>query len=474
MPLDYQTVLCSVSDASKNPAPIVAVACASFDQHCQSLSAFDNNQLERLISDDLKPGQVFPLVAENGHLAKVLWLVDDSISATAAPWPYAALKQALPAGDYLIDQASFDENGLNLDALVLGWLLASYRFDDLKSEVPNTANVRLAVADVSAFKALIHEADAIALGRDLINFPTNHMSPQHLENATKKLAARFGATVSVIKGDELLAENFPAIHAVGRASDVAPRLIDMRWGKAGVPKVTLVGKGVCFDTGGLNLKTGSYMTLMKKDMGGAASVLSLAAMIMAGEMDISLRVLIPAVENSVAGNAFRPGDVIDTRKGLTVEIGNTDAEGRLILCDALTLADEENPDLIIDMATLTGAARVALGPDLPPVYCRRDQDARVLMDAGMKNGDPVWHMPLWADYEQNLSSDVADINNITNDGFAGSITAALYLSKFVKPETNWMHLDVFGWSPSSRPGRPKGGHIMAVRTLFHTLNNLLN
>ncbi len=473
MPINIKTTLCSHDTLSTNHAVIHAVNVSQLTGFSDTLEGFEKNQVSTQTADEPKAGQTVHIVGQDGYLSKIIWLVDETISATFSPWPYAALKQALPAGDYSISVETFVQHGLDESALVLGWLLASYQFDDLKSEVPAVGVARLGVAVLEHFKAVIDEAEAIALGRDLINFPTNHMSPQHLEDATKKLADQFGATVSVISGDDLLTQNFPAIHAVGRAADVAPRLIDMRWGKADAPNLTLVGKGVCFDTGGLNLKTGNYMTLMKKDMGGAASVLAFAHMIMASGADVCLRVLIPAVENSVAGNAFRPGDVIDTRKGLTVEIGNTDAEGRLILCDALTFADEENPDLIIDMATLTGAARVALGPDLPPLYCRRDEDARALMDLGMQNGDPVWHMPLWADYEQNLSSDIADTNNVTSDGFAGSITAGLYLSKFVKPETNWMHLDVFGWSPSSRPGRPKGGHIMAVRTLFHALNKIL-
>jgi leucyl aminopeptidase len=275
--------------------------------------------------------------------------------------------------------------------------------------------------------------------------------------------------VEVTVGDDLLAQNFPMIHAVGRASTDAPRLIDMRWGPEDAPKVTLVGKGVCFDTGGLDIKPSSGMLLMKKDMGGAANVLGLADMVMAAGLPVRLRVLVPAVENAIAGNAFRPGDVLKSRKGLTVEIGNTDAEGRLVLADALALADEEAPDLMIDMATLTGAARVAVGPDIAPFYTRDDALAARIAAAGAEAADPVWRMPLWAPYAEKLASKIADMNNVTTDGFAGSITAALFLQRFVEKAAAWVHFDIFAWNPAARLHAPVGGEAQAIRALERLL-----
>ncbi|RUV91145.1 leucyl aminopeptidase family protein, partial [Mesorhizobium sp. M1A.F.Ca.IN.022.07.1.1] len=290
------------------------------------------------------------------------------------------------------------------------------------------------------------------------------------EEAVRALAAGHGADVSVVKGDDLLARNFPMIHAVGRASAGAPRLIDMTWGPSDAPKVTLVGKGVCFDTGGLDIKPSSGMLLMKKDMGGAANVLGLASMIMAAKRNVRLRVLIPAVENSIAGNAFRPGDVLRSRKGITVEIGNTDAEGRLVLADALALADEERPALLFDMATLTGAARVALGPDLPPFYTGDEALASDLAAASVAVEDPLWRMPLWRPYDAKLSSKIADVNNVTTDGFAGSITAALFLKRFVEKTPGWAHLDIFAWNPSDRPYGLTGGEAQGIRALERVIS----
>ncbi|TIV51932.1 MAG: leucyl aminopeptidase family protein, partial [Mesorhizobium sp.] len=308
-------------------------------------------------------------------------------------------------------------------------------------------------------------AEGVFLARDLVNTPTSDMGPAELEEAARTLAAAHGADISVIAGDDLLARNFPMIHAVGRASTGAPRLIDMTWGPGDAPKVTLVGKGVCFDTGGLDIKPSSGMLLMKKDMGGAANVLGLASMIMAAKLDVRLRVLIPAVENSIAGDAFRPGDVLRSRKGITVEIGNTDAEGRLVLADALSLADEERPALLIDMATLTGAARVALGPDLPPFYTGDEALASDLAAASLAVEDPLWRMPLWRPYDAKLSSKVADINNVTTDGFAGSITAALFLKRFVEKTPSWAHFDIFAWNPADRPHGLMGGEGQGIRAL---------
>jgi leucyl aminopeptidase len=312
-------------------------------------------------------------------------------------------------------------------------------------------------------------AAAIFLVRNLINTPANDMSPADLADAALNVARTHGAKASVIVGDDLLTQNYPMVHAVGRAAEVAPRLIDFTWGRADAPKVTLIGKGVCFDTGGLDLKPSSAMLLMKKDMGGAANVLALADLIMGAKLDLRLRVLIPAVENNVAGNAFRPGDVLQSRKGFTVEIGNTDAEGRLVLADALAEADSETPDLIIDMATLTGAARTALGPDLPPFYTHDDALAADIAAASVSQSDPLWRMPLWKPYDGWLDSKIADVNHVSDGPFAGSITAALFLARFVDKAKAWVHFDVYGWAPKPRPGRPVGGEAQAIRALYHIL-----
>jgi leucyl aminopeptidase len=291
------------------------------------------------------------------------------------------------------------------------------------------------------------------------------MGPDALEKAVRDLATIYDADVRVTAGEYLLRKNFPMIHAVGRASSQAPRLIDMRWGSKSAPKVTLIGKGVCFDTGGLDIKPASGMLLMKKDMGGAANVLGLASMIMAAKLKVRLRVLIPAVENSIAANSFRPGDVLTSRKGITVEVGNTDAEGRLVLADALTLADEDEPQMLVDMATLTGAARVALGPDLPPFYTDDEKLASDLSSASVAVEDPLWRMPLWRAYDAKLSSKIADMNNVTSDGFAGSITAALFLKRFVEKTHAWVHFDIFAWNPVDRPHGPAGGEAQGIRAL---------
>jgi leucyl aminopeptidase len=306
------------------------------------------------------------------------------------------------------------------------------------------------------------------MARDLINTPSNDMGPEELEAAARSLAQRFGATVESIVGDDLLQKNFPLVHAVGRASPRAPRLIDLNWGNASHPKITLVGKGVCFDTGGLDLKPSSSMLMMKKDMGGAASVLALAQMIMDAKLKIRLRVLIPAVENSVAGNAFRPLDVYPSRKGITVEIGNTDAEGRLVLADALTYACEDKPDLLVDFGTLTGAARVALGPELPPFYTKDDTLAADVARVAMAENDPLWRMPLWAPYDSWLDGKTATLNNVSSGGFAGSIVCALFLQRFVEPQTKWLHADIYAWS-SGKPGRPEGAECQAARALYRLL-----
>ncbi|MBM1815777.1 leucyl aminopeptidase family protein [Pseudosulfitobacter pseudonitzschiae] len=379
----------------------------------------------------------------------------------------AAALPKLPAGTY---DLRGDLSASALDAEALGWLLASYRFDRYCAQSPARA---LLIAPEGVDSTRIEAiAAGEALTRDLINTPASDMGPPDLEAAAKQLAEDFGADMTVTVGDDLLTDNFPMIHAVGRAADRAPRLIDMTWGTAG-PKLTLVGKGVCFDTGGLNLKPGASMGLMKKDMGGAAAVLGLARMIMALKLPVQLRVLIPAVENSVAGNAFRPQDILTSRKGLTVEINNTDAEGRLVLADALALADEGKPDLIVSMATLTGAARVAVGPDLAPYYVDDLSLVTALEQAAEAVSDPVWRMPFHAPYEAMIEPGIADLDNAPKGGFAGSITAALFLRRFVTDTPRYMHFDIYGWQPSEAPARPKGGVGQGTRALLAALPAVL-
>ena len=362
-----------------------------------------------------------------------------------------------------------DEDALNVE--LLGWLLAGYTFDRYKSQ--SGAKTDLICPDSANATELEAIAAGEALTRDLINTPASDMGPPDLEEAVRSLAKSHAADVTVIEGDDLLAQNFPMIHAVGRAAARTPRLIDMRWGKAG-PKLTRVGKGVCFDTGGLNLKPGSSMGLMKKDMGGAATVLGLAHMIMSLNVPLQLRVLVPAVENSVSADAFRPQDILTSRKGLTVEINNTDAEGRLVLADALALADEDTPNAIISMATLTGAARVAVGPDLAPYYAQSDASAAALETAAKQVQDPVWRMPFWDPYEEMIEPGIADLDNAPKGGFAGSITAALFLRRFATETPNYIHFDIYGWQPSSAPARPKGGVGQASRALLAALPKLLD
>ena len=399
-------------------------------------------------------GRFLSVPGANGAIAAGLFGVGKEDSALGV----GALARALPEGDWHF-AASPSDSGLAALALLMG----SYVFTRYGKQPGR--DVRFALPEGADGAAVRRIAAGVLLARDLVNTPTNDMGPDELEQAVRALAGEHGAAISVTAGDDLLTGNFPMIHAVGRASDKAPRLIDMVWGRADAPKVTLVGKGVCFDTGGLDIKPSSGMLLMKKDMGGAANVLGLASMIMAGRLDVRLRVLIPAVENAIAGNAFRPGDVLRSRKGLTVEIGNTDAEGRLVLADALALADEEQPRMLIDMATLTGAARVALGPDLPPFYTDDDTFAAAIASASLDREDPLWRMPLWAPYDSKLSSKIADLNNVTTDGFAGSITAALFLKRFVERTTSWAHFDIFAWNPADRPHGPAGGEAQGIRAL---------
>jgi leucyl aminopeptidase len=368
----------------------------------------------------------------------------------------------LPAGTYRFANAD-DDARLGTLAFALG----AYRFARYRAAEDKA--VKLALPQETDATDLSRIAEAVTLARDLINTPANDLGPAELEEAARALAERHGASSRTIVGEDLLTENFPLIHAVGRAAARAPRLIDIAWGDPAHPKISLVGKGVCFDTGGLDIKPDSGMLIMKKDMGGAACVLALAHMVMDARLPVRLRVLIPAVENSISGSAFRPLDVYRSRKGITVEIGNTDAEGRLILADALALADDEAPDLIVDMATLTGAARVALGPDLPPFYTDDDALAADLARHADAENDPLWRMPLWRPYESLLDSKTADINNVSSGGQGGSITAALFLRRFVTQAKAWVHLDVYAWTQTTKSGRPEGGDCQAARALYALL-----
>jgi leucyl aminopeptidase len=370
------------------------------------------------------------------------------------------LARQLPAGAY-----HFHQDPPAAELAAIAWLLGGYQYA-VYSDQHTRAVRHLRLPEGVDKDNVLRVANGVVLARDLINTPPNDLGPAELADAARHLAESHGAEFRCIVGDDLLRESFPLVHAVGRASDRAPRLIELRWGEAHHPKVTLVGKGICFDTGGLNIKTGNHMALMKKDMGGAASVLALGMMIMAAALPVSLRILIPAADNNVAGNAFRPSDVIASRKGLTVEIGNTDAEGRLVLADALAYADEEAPELMICMATLTGAARVALGTDLPPYYVDNDDMAAELYRLATEVHDPLWRMPFYMPYDGQLASKIADLNHIADHSFAGSIIGALFLKRFVKKARDFLYLDIYAWVANDRPARPKGGEPQGARALF--------
>jgi leucyl aminopeptidase len=403
--------------------------------------------------------------AADGGLAMVLLGLQETGDAIGAGiWDYAGLPRGLPAGRYRLDGRLDPPTAARA---CLGWALGTYRFERYRKADPVEATLEWpATADRGD---VLRQAAAIALARDLINTPANDLGTAALAEAARELAGRHGAAFSEIVGDDLLAQGYPTIHAVGRASVNPPRLIDIRWGDPSHPTVTVVGKGVVFDSGGLDIKPSGGMLMMKKDMGGAAHALALGSMVMDARLKVRLRVLVPAVENAISGNAFRPLDVIRTRKGITVEVGNTDAEGRLILCDALAEADAEKPDMIIDYATLTGAARVALGPELPALFCNSEALAGALLECGTAVDDPMWRLPLWAPYREMLKSQVADTSSTGSGPFAGSVTAALYLEKFVSAGTAWAHFDLYAWNARSRPGRPEGGEAMSVRAAYEML-----
>ncbi len=404
------------------------------------------------------PGRVLIVPSHEGGLLGVVFGIETDAAVCRDPFLAANLARDLPPGAYRFEGALADAR-----SSVIGFLLGTYRFDRYRK--PDIRTVQIVLPDGVEPSDVFRIAEGVRLARDLVNTPSNDMGPEELEAAARELCGRHGGWFVSVVG-EALERDFPLIHAVGCSSPRAPRLIDFSWGEESHPRVTLVGKGVCFDTGGLDIKPDAAMLIMKKDMGGAANVLGLAHMIMDARLPVRLRVLIPAVENAVSGTSFRPGDVYRSRKGITVEIGNTDAEGRLVLADALALADEEAPDLLIDLATLTGAARVALGPEVAPVFTTDDGLANDLMRIGAAENDPIWRLPLWKNYDRLLDSKTADMNNVASGGHAGAIIAALFLKRFVERAKAYAHFDIFSWTPSARPGRPEGGEAHAIRAIY--------
>ena len=409
---------------------------------------------------EARPGRLFLLPAPDGKLAGVLFGLERPGEPEIDRFRPGLLPTLLPTGSYRFANSPHDPR-----LAALAFALGSYQFSRYRKA--EKRNVRLVPPTGVDGEDLTRIIEGVTLCRDLTNTPSNDMGPAELEAAARALAKQHGARVQVTSGDAL-ARNFPLVNAVGGGSARAPRLIDFSWGKAGDPKVTLIGKGVCFDTGGLDIKPDTGMLNMKKDMAGAATALALAHMVMARGLRLRLRVIIPAVENSISGTSFRPRDVYMSRKGISVEIGNTDAEGRLILADALTLADEDSPSLLVDFATLTGAARVALGPDVPPFFTDDDALADQLMRASVVENDALWRMPLWRPYETMLDSKIADLNNVATGGHGGAITAALFLRRFVIAKS-WVHLDIFAWTPAAKPGRPEGAECQAARALYSLL-----
>jgi len=444
----------------KDGIPLYAVSSANFEQWLANLPGVQQKWL-KASGFRAKPGELCSLPDSNGELHGY------AFGMAEQGWLYqlAPLPAKLSAGEYRLVSDWSPAQRLQAS---LGWGLACYQFSlylKPQKEMPLLSLGEDIAADAQ------HLLSAQSLVRDLINTPTEDMGPAQLADAMLVQADEFGAHTSVVQGVDLLTKNFPAIHAVGRAADREPRLLKMEWGAESHPLLALCGKGVCFDTGGLNLKPGAGMALMKKDMGGAAHVLALARLIMQANLPVRLLVLIPAVENSVSGSAYRPGDVIPTRKGLSIEIGNTDAEGRVVLADALAYACEHEPDLVIDYATLTGAARTAMGTDLPPIFSNDISIANEITASGEIEEDPLWVLPLYQPYRELISSQIADLNNTGKTPFGGCITAALFLESFVSAETDWVHIDTYGWNQTNRPGRPLGGEALGLRAVFHYLKN---
>jgi leucyl aminopeptidase len=450
----------ALESSRRGTVPLWATDREHFDRHAKGLPAEQRRWLKS-VGFEGAPDTFALLPGPSGELAAV-WA---GVRSAAHPFVLAALPKALPPGRYALA-----EGGLALDpqAAAMSWELGGYTFDLYKPARREPAALVLPPGPAARRGLLL--AAVAASTRDLVNTPSEHLGPAELAEAVKLVARQHGAEFRQVVGDKLLAQNFPAIHAVGRAAVREPRLIELNWqrkrGGAKDPLLTIVGKGVCFDSGGLDIKPADGMRWMKKDMGGAAHALGLAQLVMALDLPVRVQLLIPAVENAIAGNAYRPGDVFKTRSGLHIEIGNTDAEGRVILCDALAYGAEAKPALMIDMATLTGAARIALGPQLPALFCRDMATARRLVDLGLSLQDPLWHLPLWRDYHGGIESDIADIVNTGRNALGGAINAALFLEDFVPPTLDWLHLDLFAWNDQARPGRPVGGEAQGLRTLL--------
>jgi leucyl aminopeptidase len=443
----------------ESAVPILFVSTANFDAAIESVD--DRERIfVRAAGYEPKPGRYLAVPAADGNLAGILFGLENTDEPAKDLFGPGQLSGLLPPGTYRFANAPH-----NTRLAALAFALNAYQFTRYRKA--DARNVRLVLPDGVDGDDLTRIVAAVTLARDLINTPSNDMGPAELEDAARALANRHGAAMQVTSGDAL-EKNFPLVHAVGAGSARAPRLIDITWGKDSDPKITLVGKGVCFDTGGLDIKPEAGMLNMKKDMAGGATAMALAHMIMARKLKVRLRVIIPAVENSISGTSFRPRDIYTSRKGLSVEIGNTDAEGRLVLADALALADEDKPALVADFATLTGAARVALGPEVPPFFTDDDELADELARCAASENDPLWRMPLWRPYEQMLDSKVADTNNVSTGGQGGAITAALFLRKFVAAKS-WLHLDIFAWTPAAKPGRPEGAELQSARALYALL-----
>jgi leucyl aminopeptidase len=440
---------------SSNTIPIETVTRATLDKWLAKNR--DAREWLGTVGFKAEPGTFAFLAPANAGKARVIAAPNEGESI----WAFAGLPMSLPEGTYRLE---IDGDAAARTDAALGWALGSYEFTRYRNA--KRAPAKLSWPDKADREEVERIAASVYLARDLINTPCEDMGPEHLADAATSVAREFGAKSRTIVGDALLRDNYPTIHMVGRASAREPRLVDIRWGERDAPKVTLVGKGVCFDTGGLDIKPSVGMLEMKKDMGGAAVMLALARALMSAGAPIRLRLLIPAVENSISANAYRPLDIVRTRGGKTVEIGNTDAEGRLILCDALAEADRESPELLVDAATLTGAAKIALGPDVQAVFCDDDRAANAMVRHGRAAGDPLWRLPLWRPYRKLIDGKCADLNNVAPNAFAGSIIAALYLAEFVSKARTWAHLDIMAANTSAKPGRPEGGEATGMRALY--------
>ncbi len=448
-------MLNSFAQSKKNSIPVIPLMSSDLESWLATQNDTTKNWV-RLHSFTAQAGKFILIPAPNGTVAMVLL----GIASVEDIWSYSALPLSLPNAQYqLIDSLQ----NISQHQACLGWALGGYQYDKYKSSERQPATLEW---PVSVNRLEVEQlAQVIFMIRDLITTPAEDMGPAELAKTAELIAKQHQANYRCIIGDDLLKQNYPSVHMVGRASSRQPRLIDLRWGEQG-PKITLVGKGVCFDSGGLDIKSASNMLLMKKDMGGAAHVLGLGALIMSAQLKVRLRLLVPAVDNSISGNAYRPLDVIRSRSGLTVEVGDTDAEGRLILSDALTEACSEKPDLLVDFATLTGAARVALGPDLPAFFCNHEETAQNLIHHAQQQHDPIWRLPLFTPYRKLLDSKVANIHSTGEGSYGGAITAALFLQEFVTPKTPWIHLDLMAWNNKNSPGRPVGGEAMALRAVY--------